>query len=68
MKDLHHAATCPYFIGNYMKSCTALRDTYIPSGAERASFCSVPWHTLCNNYQQRQYSGTKEHAWRHPGN
>ena len=68
MKDLHYAATCPYFIGNYMKSCAALRDTYVPSGTERVSFCTVPWHTLCNYYQQRQYSGTKEHAWRHPGN
>ena len=63
MKDLKHEPTCPYFAGNYMKFCIALKSTYIPSAFERTSFCTVPWHTLCNNYQQGQYSGTTEQAW-----
>jgi hypothetical protein len=61
----HHALNCPYFVGNYMKSCTALRDTYVPSRSERESFCTVPMYTLCSNYQQRRFSEEMEQAPQH---
>ncbi len=41
---------CPYLTGNYMPSCKADLQVYIPSIYELEEYCKSVRHTLCPSY------------------
>jgi hypothetical protein len=45
---------CPHLAGNYFKSCSALRDAYVPSRFQMDEYCSSQWHSLCPLFRQRR--------------
>ena len=42
--------TCPYLTGNYILSCKADLQVYIPSVYELEEYCKSVRHTLCPSY------------------
>ena len=46
---------CPYLAGNYMFSCIARREVYIPSTIEFAEYCNSEQHggfKVCSYYME----------------
>ena len=48
---------CPFLRGNYMLSCKALREVYIPSTYELDEYCRHGQHTMCPFYCKREADG-----------
>jgi hypothetical protein len=41
---------CPFLTGNYMLSCSAYGDVYVPSNYELKEYCRHGAHTSCPLY------------------
>ncbi len=44
--------SCRHLTGNYMLSCTARREVYVPSGFEFDEYCKSSRYKLCPLYDQ----------------
>jgi hypothetical protein len=48
---------CPYLQGNYLQSCKATREVYIPSRFEFDEYCTHRGHKMCPSYTRAIYEG-----------
>ncbi len=48
---------CPYVSGNYMLSCRALEEEYIPSAFELDEYCKHDLHKMCPFYCKAEACG-----------
>ncbi len=48
---------CPYLQGQYLQSCKASKEVYIPSQFEFAEFCTHSGHKICPHYFRSEYAG-----------
>ena len=46
---------CPYITGEYLQSCIAAPDVYVPSAFQLEEYCTGSWYTLCPLFRQRRY-------------
>jgi hypothetical protein len=45
---------CIYLIGNYMQSCNANQEAYVPSQFELREYCTGNMHKSCPHYSKAE--------------
>lgn len=50
---------CVYLTGNYLKSCSACREVYVPGPFVMEEYCAVKRHSRCPFYRQRTFNGSQ---------
>ncbi len=48
---------CPYLQGQYLQSCVASREVYVPSEFEFREYCTHSGHKICPLYFRSEYAG-----------